>query len=159
MPIEIPEALRSIALEPLFDIELSVGEVQKLGLADATRQVGIVTGGRFEGKRLRGTVLAGGSDWQTIAADGTVGIDCRIVLRTDAGENIAMHYRGLRTGPAEVLAKLGRSEVVDPLDYYFRINPMFETDAPQCAWLNRVVAIGTGHRRATGPVYRIFALL
>jgi hypothetical protein len=30
------------------------------------RRIGIISGGRFEGERLRGTLLTGGSDWQTV---------------------------------------------------------------------------------------------
>jgi Protein of unknown function (DUF3237) len=36
---------------------------------------------------------------------------------------------------------------------------MFETAAPAYAWLNDIVAVGTGHREASGPVYSVFELL
>ena len=44
-----------------------------------------VTGGSFEGERLRGKVLAGGGDWVTAEADGTVKLDLRVTLETDDG--------------------------------------------------------------------------
>jgi Protein of unknown function (DUF3237) len=44
-------------------------------------------------------------------------------------------------------------KTVDPGDYYFRIAPFFETAATQYAWLNNVIAIGIGDRRADGHVY------
>jgi hypothetical protein len=54
----------------------------------ATEEIGVtprgklsifpVTGGSFEGKRLRGTVLAGGGDWVAGRADGTFELDLRV---------------------------------------------------------------------------------
>ena len=35
----------------------------------------------------------------------------------------------------------------------------FETAAPRYAWLNRIIAIGTGSRPPEGPVYDIFEVL
>jgi Protein of unknown function (DUF3237) len=49
-----------------------------------------------------------------------------------------------------------RRERPDPEDYYFRIAPFFETAVTQYTWVNNVVAIGIGHCRADGPVYRHF---
>ena len=43
--------------------------------------------------------------------------------------------------------------------YYFRINPLFEMAAPQYDWINRVIAVGVGHRLADGPVYSVFEVL
>ena len=48
---------------------------------------------------------------------------------------------------------------MDPASYYFRINPLFETAAANYDWINRVVAVGIGHRRADGPIYSIFEVL
>lgn len=38
-----------------------------------------------------------------------------------------MSYRGIRTGPKEVLARLDRNEEVDVEEYYFRTNPVIQT--------------------------------
>nr|MBW4091697.1 DUF3237 domain-containing protein [Pseudomonadota bacterium] len=42
---------------------------------------------------------------------------------------------------------------------YFRIAPLFETAATRYTWLNNIVAVGTGHRRADGPIYGVFEVL
>jgi hypothetical protein len=42
---------------------------------------------------------------------------------------------------------------------YFRLNPLFETANASYDWLNRIVAIGIGHRVADGPIYSIFEVL
>jgi hypothetical protein len=36
---------------------------------------------------------------------------------------------------------------------------MFETAAANYDWLNRIMAIGIGHRPPSGPVYSIFEIL
>ena len=57
-----------------------------MGLAAAP-----LTGGHFEGPRLRGTVLPGGSaDWLLLRADGVLEMDLRATLRTDDGALISM---------------------------------------------------------------------
>ena len=70
-----------------------------------------------------------------------------------------MTYHGVRHGPPEVIARIEKGEVVDPTSYYFRITPVFETAAPKYDWINRVVAVGIGHRRADGPIYSVFEVL
>jgi hypothetical protein len=49
-------------------------------------------------------------------------------------------------GPPEVIAALARGEPVEPSRYYFRTVMRFETADPVLAWLNRILALGTGAR-------------
>ena len=158
MPANIPDSLTSMEVRPLFKMRLDVGIVQKIG-GQAVAQVGVITGGSFEGDRLSGKVLHGGSDWQTIRADGSVLLDCRLVLETADGALIAMTYRGIRAGSPDVLARLANGDPVDPDEYYFRINPLFDTAESKYDWLNRVVAIGGGHRLPEGPIYSVLEIL
>ena len=83
----------------------------------------------------------------------------RLVLQADDGALIAMTYVGLRHGPPEVMARLGRGEIVDPSEYYFRIVPRFTTSEPGYAWLSRIVAVGIGHRQPEGPTYFVHQTL
>ena len=156
---KLPETLASVRTRPLFTMRLAVSEVQKIGGDPIVRQVGVIPGGRFTGERLSGRVRDGGSDWQTVRPDGSVLLDCRLVLETLDGALIAMTYAGSRVGAPEVLARLARGEPVDPAEYYFRINPLFSTADPKYAWLNNVLAVGIGHRLPEGPVYSIFEIL
>jgi hypothetical protein len=156
----LPASPAALETRPLFVMRLNVRPVLDLGSTPAIhRRIGIVPSGRFEGDRVSGTVLEGGSDWQTLGADGSVLLDVRLVLRTDDGAMIAMTYRGVRAGPADILARLDRGEPVAPSDYYFRIGALFETSDARYGWLNRLVAAGTGHRLPTGPVYTLFEIL
>ncbi len=157
-PIILPSALEHIALTPLFSIQLTVDGVQKLGGDGVSQQVGLIAGGHFTGERLNGIVLPGASDWQTIQPDGTIHLDCRLVLQTDDGATIAMSYRGIRSVSPELQARMNAGEAVDPAGYYFRTTPCFYTSAPAYDWLNRILAVATGHRLPTGPVYNVFAV-
>jgi len=156
----LPEVLKSVRTRPLFVMRLDVRPLLVIGpTPGGYRRIGIVPGGRFEGERLSGEVLDSGTDWQTVRADGAVGLDARINLKTDDGAIISMTYRGIRHGPVDVIQRMDKGEVVDPSSYYFRINPLFETAATKYDWINRVLAIGTGHRRADGPIYSIYEVL
>jgi Protein of unknown function (DUF3237) len=144
----------------LFNITLQFGAPQLLGRTPlGDRRVVPVLGGSFDGERLRGTVEPGGSDWILVRPDGTAKLDVRLTLKTDDGALIGMTYRGIRHGPAAVIDRLNRGEKVDPSEYYFRTAPEFETSAEKYEWLNRVVAVATGHRPPEGPVYRVFEVL
>jgi len=144
----------------LFVMRLDVRPLQIVGATPGTyRRIGVVPGGSFEGDRLSGQVLDGGSDWQTVRNDRATTLDVRLVLKTNDDALICMSYRGVRYGPAEIMQKIDKGEVADPASYYFRINPLFETAAEKYGWLNRVVAVGIGHRRADGPIYSIFEVL
>jgi len=153
-------ALATLKTRPLFVMRLRVAPIVVVGAAPAgVRRVGAVTGGTFEGERLSGSVLDGGNDWQQVRADGVTTLDVRVLLRTTQGELISMTYQGLRHGPRDVMARIDRGEDVDPGAYYFRTNPMFETASASLGWLNGILAIGIGHRRADGPIYSVFEVL
>ena len=144
----------------LMMLQVFVSPPQKLGaVPHGTRIIAPITSGTFEGPRLRGKVLPGGGDWTLSRSDGVLELDLRITLETDDGALINMTSFGLRHGPAEVLAALARGESVDPTKYYFRTAPRFETSAPPYAFLNRLIAIASGDRRATGPIYTINEIL
>jgi hypothetical protein len=156
----LPEALKSLRTRPLFVMRLDVRKLLIVGaVPGAFRRVGVVPGGRFEGERLSGEVLEGGSDWQAVHSDGATALNVRLVLKTNDDALIGMTYQGVRHGPPEVIARIEKGEVVDPASYYFRITPVFETAAPKYDWINRVVAVGIGHRRADGPIYSVFEVL
>ncbi len=157
---KLPEFLRNVHTQPLFVMRLDVRKLLIVGASPgAFRRIGIVTGGSFEGERLSGEVLDGGSDWQTVRKDGATILNVRLVLETVDNALICMTYQGLRHGPSDVIDRMERGEVVDPASYYFRISPLFETSAPKYDWINRIVGIGIGHRQADGPIYSVFEVL
>jgi hypothetical protein len=156
----LPEVLKTVRTRPLFVMRLDVRKLVIVGgAAGAFRRIGVIHGGSFEGERLSGEVLDGGSDWQTVRSDGVTSLNVRLVLKTTDDALICMTYQGVRHGPREVLERIDKGEVVDPASYYFRISPLFETSSPRYGWINGVVAVGIGHRRADGPIYSVFEVL
>ena len=144
----------------LITLQVVVAPPQKLGVVPhGTRVIAPIASGTFEGPRLRGKVLPGGGDWTLLRSDGVLELDLRVTLETDDHALILMTSFGVRHGPPEVLAALARGESVDPSRYYFRSAPRFETSAPRYAFLNRLVAISSGNRLPSGPIYTIEEVL
>jgi hypothetical protein len=156
----LPREMTELRLRPLFLFELAVKPASVIGKTPGVdRRVGEITGGRFEGERLRGKILSGGSDWQAVRADGAWMLDVRCVMETDDGALIGMTYRGIRHGPKEVLDRIAKGEIVNPALYYMRATPYFETASEKYHFLNLVAAVAYGHRLATGPIYSVFEIL
>jgi len=144
-------------LQPLFKAEITLAAPQELGeTPQGRRRIIGITGGRFSGERLSGRVLPGGADWQVVRADGVADLDARYTLETSDGALIYVRNRGYRHGPAEVLRRLSAGEEVDPSLYYMRTTPRFETGAARYAWLNRLVCVATGARRAAAVELEVF---
>jgi Protein of unknown function (DUF3237) len=149
--------------EPLFVMRLSVGydRAQPIGATAAgIRGVYPVDGGTFEGKRLRGSVNAGGADWVTMRSDAMMLIDVRLSLNTDDGATIGMVYSGLArpNDPANNDRFLNR-EVLPYEDMYLHTTPRFETGDTRYAWINGVIAVTNGRRVQGGGEYHVFAIL
>lgn len=123
------------------------------------RRVVNIQGGHFEGELISGAVLPGGADWQWVRTDGTIDLDARYTLKTDAGELIQVTSQGLRTAAPEVLARLGRGEDVDPALYYFRTVMRFETSAPALLPLTRLLAVAYGRRTRNAVELRVDEIL
>src|SRR5262249_18647305 len=121
--------------------------LQEIGnVPSGTRFTFPITGGSFEGDRLRGKVLPNGDDWAMKRQDGVIELDLRVTLETDDGALVYMTFTGLRDDAA-------------PGGPYFRTLPRFETAEAKYSFLNRLLAVGTGVIRATGPVHVIEEVL
>ncbi len=156
----IPDILRSIDTQHLFTIRLDVRPIIVIGATPAGfKRVGVVPGGKFEGERLTGIVLDGGSDWQTVRSDHSVLLDVMLNLQPDDVHLIPMTYTGLRAGEKYILQRIDAGEAVDPATYYFRTNVMFETASPKYGWLNNILAVGVGFRNEKGVIYNLFEVL
>lgn len=122
------------------------------------RQIVPVTGGSFEGPRLKGKVLPGGGDWLLVRPDGVGELDVRATLQTDDGALIYVTYRGYLTKVAELLPQWAAGVQIPHEEYYFVVTPYFETSAAQYAWLQQVVAFGMGSLIQGGVSYEVFAV-
>ncbi len=137
-------------LELAFTAFVQIGPVQQIGpVPCGTARVIPITGGTFEGPRLKGKVLPGGADWQLTRPDGVTVADAIYAIETDDGALIQIRNKGLRHGPAEVMDRLRRGEEVDPAEYYFRTVPEFIAPEGPYDWLNRSIFVCSGARYAS----------
>ncbi len=153
--------MSSLQTRFLFTLEISLHPIHDLGDTPlGRRRIVPVSGGRFEGPRLRGQVLPNaGGDWLLRRVDGTFQSDVRLALRTDDGALISMTYRGIRHAPAAVSERLARGEDVPPSEYYLRTAAFLETASPEHRWVNDVVAVGMGHRLPDRVIYELHEVL
>lgn len=134
-------------LEFAFEIRVTVAPPIDFGVMDhGRRRVIEITGGTFEGPNIKGRILPGGADWQSIQEDGFSRLDTRYALETDDGKLIYVQNGALRHASPEVMEQLNAGQIVDPDLVYFRTVPIFETSAPELKWLERSVFIGVGER-------------
>ncbi len=144
--------------KPFLIIEADVAQAYEIGDTGAgTRRCVPITGGRVSGD-LQGEILPG-ADWQVLHADGNLEIEAHYALRTTAGDIVEVSSIGVRSGPADVLARIMAGEVVDPSLYYFRTAMRFTAGAPALKHLNFRLAVARGQRRKGGVRLEVFEVL
>ena len=148
-----------LSSRPLAVLTADLGPAQALGgTPRGTRKIVPVTGGKIEG-RINGKILAFGGDWACTRPDGVLELDVRLTIETDDGALIHMTYEGMRHGTQEDLQALAEGKHVPPERLYFRIQPRFETSAPDWTWLNRILCVGIGERLSSGPRYHLHEIM
>jgi len=139
----MPES--SLPVEHLFTMRATLGTRVSVGNGPAgTRVIVQVTGGAFEGPRMKGTFVGTGGDWVTVRPDGSMKLDVRLTLQTSDGAAIYMSYSGIgiRHGDGNAL----------------RTAPLFETGDERYAWLNTIQAVATGSSGGDYVTYDVYAL-
>jgi hypothetical protein len=134
-------------LEFLMELNVAVEPPTDVGPAPTGhRRIVPITGGTMVGPTLSGKVLPGGADFQVLHSPELIELDARYIVETDDGPLIHVHNSAIRHGSASDLARLNRGERVDPAAIYFRCSLRFSTASEEWAWLNHIVAVGTGER-------------
>jgi hypothetical protein len=114
------------------------------GAPQGTRGILEVTGGTFEGPRLKGTITPPGGDWFTVRPSGVLKVDVRLLLTTDDQANILMTYSGV------AIRRDGGMHI--------RVAPTFEAPEGPYEWLNDIQAVGFGDLIEGGVKYDVYAL-
>lgn len=133
-------------LEYVMQLNVSLGEAYQVGATSfGFRNVIPITGGTFEGPKLKGTILPGGADWQLMDNEtGRTNIEAIYSIMTDDGAYIHIRNNGIIAS--------GQDENGNPT-FYFRCAPKFEAPADsKYAWLNNslfVCAPGFGGPQGT----------
>lgn len=145
------------SLVPVMTFRVQIGAGIEVGeVPGGRRRIVPIIGGRVDGD-LKGTILPGGADWQTLRPDGLTEIWARYTIQPDGGgPAVIVTNPGVRKASAEVSARLAAGEDLDPALYYFRASPVFETGAPALRWLTESVFVCAGERHPDHVALRIY---
>ena len=147
-------------LKPLLEIDAELERITSTGTTPSGEiRLIPITGGKFEGEELRGTILGGGADWQDVRSDGALEISARYLLKTDRDEMLEVRSVGLRAATPEVMERLARGEKVPSSAYYFRTAIRFRTAAERLKRLNDVLAVSYGERRGSSVHLWVYEVL
>lgn len=136
----------TLQLRPLATLRITIARQTRIDdLPIGSRLVGEAATCDLDGERVHATMAGTSSDWLTVHADGSVGVDARLLLATGNGAGVTVTYRGK-----------GAALPVTGAPVYIVVT--FETGDPELAWLNRIQAVGKGVRDGTALVYEIYEL-
>ncbi|MDO4985344.1 MAG: DUF3237 domain-containing protein [Prevotella sp.] len=123
--IQEPEAPQ---LEFTLQLKVTLGEAYGIDNTQHGRRTVIpITGGTFEGKGLKGTIVNGGADYQ-LNAEGRTELEAIYCIKTDDGIYIHVRNRGIIANGKDADGKPS---------FYFRAAPQFEAPADsKYGWLN-----------------------
>ncbi len=139
-------AVAPLQTEFVYEAVVEIGQLVDVGATPhGHRRYIPITGGTFEGARIRGTVLPGGADWQTSRPDGVTEVDALYSIRADDGTVIIVRNGGVITAGGA----------------YMRTAPRFEAPAGPHAWLNEAQFVGSvaGGPRPGTVIIRVFRVL
>jgi Protein of unknown function (DUF3237) len=154
----LPPGARTPTIAFLYESIVTLAPTLEFGRTiDGTRRVIPITGGTFEGPRLRGTVLAGGADWNLSRNDGAGSVDASYYLRTHDEVLIRITNQGVGA------ARPASAPDPDVQERFFMFtSPRFEAPVGPYDWLNRGTYIGTlGARKAVSNavLIRVFQVI
>ena len=122
--VEAPQ--QTPQLEFAMQLKVTTGEAYSCGETQHGQRIVIpITGGTFEGPKLKGTILNGGADYQLVnKALGRTELEAIYCIQTDDGICIHVRNRGIIA------------------EGYFKCAPQFEAPADsQYAWLNNALFV------------------
>lgn len=155
---ELPPGAKLPRCRFLYECTVTLAATLQFGRTlEGTRRVIPITGGIFQGPRLRGTVLAGGADWNLARTDGAGSVDASYYLRTHDDVLIRITNQGVGGGPANAPPDPNAAEL-----FFMFTTPRFEAPIGPYDWLNRGTYVGTlgAHKSVHDAVLiRVFELV
>lgn len=134
-----------------FELKVTLGQSYSVGtMSHGERFVIPITGGTFEGPRIKGTIIAGGADYQLIDKErNRTELEAIYTITTDDGVNIHVRNKGIIWN--------GKDENGNE-SFYFRAAPQFEAPADsKYDWLNNSLFVCTvGGWMENGIILRIW---
>jgi len=118
-----------IELVPLATVSVAGGDRYKIDDGPfGNRVIAAIREGRWDGERVRATIVGPGADWAMPGPGGAMLLDVRQVIETDDGAVIYVTYHGRADRPRGT----------------YTVAPTFETSDERYRWLNAVQAVGKG---------------
>ncbi|WP_279358257.1 DUF3237 domain-containing protein [Methylobacterium indicum] len=142
-PAPPPGPLSDLLLVPprtefVYEAVVEIAPLVSLGDSPlGERRLVPITGGRFQGPRIRGTVLPGGADRQLVRKDGVRRLDALYEMQAEDGAILTVRNRVLIDPGRAGLPVLHHRGVTAP-------------ERPH-AWLDRLVLVGNPAQPAPGP--------
>lgn len=134
------------SLQFVYEELVTLGADQPVGETPwGRRNIVPITGGSFEGPRLKGKILPGGWDWQLASPGGCFNLHADYMIQTDDG--IIINVRNIGT----------QCKSSDGVQATLLTTPTFEAPKGKYDWLNGGAYVGTlqGTRLNGAPAVRI----
>ena len=122
-------------LEFAMQLRVTLGEAYSCGETQhGQRTIIPITGGTFEGPKIKGTILSGGADYQLANTSlSRTELEAIYCIKTDDGVCIHIRNKGIIAN--------GKDEEGKPT-FYFKCAPQFEAPADsKYAWLNNALFV------------------
>ena len=132
---QVAEPQNTPQLEFALQLKVTLGEAYTCGETQhGQRTIIPITGGTFEGPKIKGTIINGGADYQlNNKATGRTELEAIYCIKTDDGVNVHVRNRGIIAN--------GKDEQGNPT-FYFKAAPQFEAPADsKYAWLNNAIFV------------------
>ena len=131
----------AIELVPLATVTVAAGDRYKIDNGPfGNRVIAGIREGRWEGERLRASIVGPGADWAMPGPGGAMLLDVRQVIETDDGAVVYITYHGR----------------ADRTRGTYTIAPTFETSDERYTWLNAVQAVGKGRLVDGRIIYEVY---
>jgi len=146
LPAAVGKEPAPLQTEFVYEAIVGIAAPVEVGATPAgNRRYIPITGGSFEGPRIRGTILPGGADWQTDRPDHVTEVDALYSMQAEDGAVIVVRNLGLITHGGA----------------YMRTAPRFSAPSGPHAWLNEAQFVGSvsGGPRPGTVIIRVFRIL
>lgn len=151
---------KTIKLKPLMTLHGDLKAPVDIGKGlYGQRLIFDVTGGTFEGEKLRGTLMPGGGDWILVDDKGIGHLDVRITLKTEDDALLYVQYYGVLEMTEAVTTAMAGGKPTEFGDTYFMTQPRVETGDERHKWLNNIVAVAEGRVVESAVEYQVYELI
>lgn len=116
--------------ELVLELTVELGETQEVGATpNGFLRLIPITGGEFSGPNIKGKILLGGYDWNTVVNENVTHVFAKYAIQTEDGVNISVENEGY------INAKQQNALIIT--------SPKFQVQEGKYDWLNSGVFVGS----------------